>query len=264
MQDEAATSTASSSAALKTNHTSTLPPEHFAKLYAENGLEGGHVIKLGPRNDQAAREALAAWPDHLQVGGGITLDNAAEWLDPTRHARAGKIIVTSYLFPSAEFSMERLLALEKAVGREKLVVDLSCRRTRDAATAGAAASWKVAMNRWQDLTNFAIEPASLTSLAEHCSEFLVHAADVEGLCGGIDEQLVSTLGSWLGVYHRQRPGFGVTYAGGARHVGDMELVDQLSNGTVDLTFGSALDIFGGSGVSLVELVEWNEKAGEKA
>lgn len=252
---------------LQTNHTSPLPPAHFAKLYAQHGLTGGHVVKLGPRNDAAAREALAAWPGQLQVGGGITLDNALDWLgvgaegevgdvQALAGAGASKVIVTSWLFPAARFSPERLLALEKVVERERLVVDLSCRRV--AREAGSRPAWVVAMNRWQDLTDLAITPARLSELAEHCSEFLIHAADVEGLCGGIDTELVLLLGEWMQGYAATRPGFRVTYAGGARHLGDMQLVDRLSRGTVDLTFGSALDLFGGSGVALAELVEWNK------
>jgi phosphoribosylformimino-5-aminoimidazole carboxamide ribonucleotide (ProFAR) isomerase len=53
----------------------------FARLYREHGLEGGHVIKLGPGNDDAARDALRAWPGALQIGGGINDENAKEWLD---------------------------------------------------------------------------------------------------------------------------------------------------------------------------------------
>ncbi|KDN44920.1 Phosphoribosylformimino-5-aminoimidazole carboxamide ribotide isomerase [Tilletiaria anomala UBC 951] len=235
--------------ALRTNHTSTLPPSHFASLYRQHSLYGAHVIKLGPGNDASAKQALATWPGHLQVGGGINAANASEWLAKG----AAKVIVTSFLFPACNFSLDRLKEMEAAVGgRENLVVDVSCRRQ--------AGKWVVAMNKWQDLTDMQVDMASLDMLAEHCSEFLIHAADVEGLCGGIDEDLVRFLGQWLPTLHERtgRLDFVVTYAGGARHLGDMQLVDQLSNGTVDLTFGSALDIFGGSGVTMEELVRWNQ------
>ncbi len=250
---------------LRTNHTSTLPPSHFAELYRRHGLQGAHVIKLGPNNDRAAREALSAWPGGLQVGGGLNASNAAAWLDGTAdapEAKASKVIVTSHLFPACRFSHELLRAMERAAGgRERLVVDISCRKRADAAgEAQREARWVVAMNKWQDLTDLCVNPASLALLAAHCSEFLIHAADVEGLCQGIDEELVRALTEWMQPIWKERPDFVVTYAGGARHLGDMQLVDEISHGRIDVTFGSALDIFGGKGVTLKELVDWNQQA----
>ncbi|KAG2141700.1 Phosphoribosylformimino-5-aminoimidazole carboxamide ribotide isomerase [Suillus bovinus] len=210
---------------LKTNFVATQPPEYFAGKYRDNGLEGGHVIKLGPRNDEAARRALAEWRDHLQIGGGITADNAKEWLD----AGASKIIVTSYLFPGGNFNLERLLTISSLVGKDKLVVDVSCRRRGD--------KWFVAMNKWQDITTMEVNKENLDMLAQYCNEFLIHAADVEGLCQGIDEELVKKLGEWVTIP--------TTYAGGARSISDLETVNRLSAGQVDLTYGSSLDIFGG-------------------
>ncbi|KAK0526410.1 Enzyme that catalyzes the fourth step in the histidine pathway [Tilletia horrida] len=226
----------------RTNHVSAHPPAHFAKLYASHDMLGGHVIKLGPgsANDDAARQAVEAWPDRLQVGGGINAENAQSWID----AGAEKVIVTSYLFPDCKFSEERLRELSERVGKHRLVVDVSCRRRGD--------KWIVAMNRWQSLTDLEVNQESLQRLEQYCSEFLIHAADVEGLCQGIDEDLVRALGKWVTIQ--------TTYAGGARHLQDLELVDRLSEGKVDLTFGSALDIFGGSGVTLDELAQWNTKA----
>ena len=81
---------------------------------------------------------------------------------------------------------------------------------------------------------------------------LVHAADVEGKCEGIDERLVEFLGS-----HCPIP---VTYAGGARSFEDLATVDLLSEGKVDLTIGSALDIFGGMQVKYSDCVEWNQQS----
>ncbi|KIK48909.1 hypothetical protein CY34DRAFT_797702 [Suillus luteus UH-Slu-Lm8-n1] len=219
---------------LKTNFVATQPPEYFARKYRDNGLEGGHVIKLGPRNEEAARRALAEWRDHLQIGGGITADNAKEWLD----AGASKIIVTSYLFPSGDFDLERLQTISSLVGKDKLVVDVSCRRRGD--------KWFVAMNKWQDITTMEVNKENLDMLAQYCNEFLVHAADVEGLCQGIDEELVKKLGEWVTIP--------TTYAGGAKSISDLETVNKLSGGQVDLTYGSSLDIFGGA-VSFDELVK---------
>ncbi|KAG6919434.1 hypothetical protein DXG01_006317 [Tephrocybe rancida] len=202
---------------LKTNFVASQSPGDFARLYRDNKLEGGHVIKLGPRNDAAAREALQAWPGGLQIGGGINDQNAQEWID----AGAGKVIVTSYLFPDAKFSLERLKRVSSVVGKDKLVVDVSCRRRGD--------KWLVAMNKWQDITDTEVSEDSLQMLSEYCSEFLIHAADVEGLCQGIDEELVERLGQWVRIP--------TTYAGGAKDIGDLDLVQRLSGGRVDLTYG---------------------------
>ncbi|KAF9651152.1 Phosphoribosylformimino-5-aminoimidazole carboxamide ribotide isomerase [Thelephora ganbajun] len=219
---------------LETNFVASESPGYYARLYRKHGLEGGHVIKLGKGNDEAARDVLNAWPGGLQIGGGITEANARGWLD----AGASKIIVTSYLFPDAKFSLERLQKISSVVGKDRLVVDVSCRKRGD--------KWFVAMNRWQDITDTEVSRDCLDLLSEHCSEFLVHAADVEGLCQGIDEDLVTKLGEWVKVP--------TTYAGGAKDISDIDLVDRLSGGRVDLTYGSSLDIFGGSLVKFDELV----------
>ncbi|KAJ2893938.1 Enzyme that catalyzes the fourth step in the histidine pathway [Coemansia aciculifera] len=141
--------------------------------------------------------------------------------------------------------MARLAELSQRVGRDRLVVDLSCRRLKEDKT------WVVAMDRWQTLTDMRISADWLGKLAELCSEFLVHAADVEGLCEGIDRELVEALGRWSPVP--------VTYAGGASSVADLSLINDLSNGGVDLTIGSALDIFGGTLVKFADCVEWNAR-----
>lgn len=222
---------------LQTNFIASHRPGYFASLYRKDNLTGGHMIKLGPGNDAAAEEALAAWPDGLQIGGGITINNAISWLDKG----ASKVIVTSWLFPSGEFSMERLHQLSSLIGKEQLVIDLSCRRQKN--------SWFVAMNKWQTVTSLEISKEILHKMSQFASEFLVHAADVEGLCKGIDEDLVKALGQWS-----QIP---CTYAGGGKDISDLELVNRLSGGKVDLTFGSALDLFGGNGVRYADCVEWN-------
>jgi phosphoribosylformimino-5-aminoimidazole carboxamide ribotide isomerase len=221
----------------KVNFTAEHPAEWFAARYREDGLDGGHVIKLGPGNDDAARAALAAWPDGLHLGGAVTIDNAAAWIA----AGAQKVIVTSWLFPGKRYAPERLEALARAIGRERLVVDLSCRLRDD--------RWFVATDRWQTVTAVEIGPALLAAMARHCSEFLVHAADVEGLCRGIDEALVIALGRWSPLP--------CVYAGGGKDLADLQRVALLSDGRVDLTYGSALDLFGGSGVRYADCVTWN-------
>jgi phosphoribosylformimino-5-aminoimidazole carboxamide ribotide isomerase len=221
------------------NFVSDRSAAYFADRYREDELEGGHVIMLGAGNEGAAREALAAYPGGLQIGGGITAENAATWLD----AGASHVVVTSFLFDAqGALQTQRLERLVAAVGSERLVLDLSCR-------AQPAGGWVVAMNRWKTRTDLEVTAATLDSLAGSCAEFLVHAADVEGKCGGIDSQLVAMLGAWSGIP--------ITYAGGARALADLEEVDHLSRGSVDLTIGSALDIFGGSGVEYSDCVAFN-------
>ena len=223
------------------NFVSEHPAGWFAERFRGDHLTGGHVIKLGPGNDDAARQALAAWPGGLQIGGGIDADNAQEWLD----AGASHVIVTSALFDAeGKFLEDCLHSLVAKIGRARLVIDLSCRRTTD--------GWTVAMNRWQTLTDLEVDHATLDRLAPFCDEFLIHAADVEGLCGGIDAELVALLGNW-----GKRP---VTYAGGAATMADLSLVEQAGRGAVDVTVGSALDLFGGKGLCYQDLVEWNRRA----
>ncbi|KAI9878396.1 MAG: Enzyme that catalyzes the fourth step in the histidine pathway [Pleopsidium flavum] len=224
---------------LKTNHVSKLPASHFAKLYRDNGLAGAHVIMLGPDNQDAAKQALAEWPHGLQVGGGITDRNAKQWIE----FGAEKVIITSYLFPNARFSLDRLKDVHDALGddKDKLVIDLSCRRKGN--------SWYVAMNKWQTITDMEVNQESINLLQPWCSEFLIHAADNEGLQRGIDEELVHNLAQWCSIP--------VTYAGGGKCIEDLDKVESLSGGKVDLTIGSALDIFGGDGVKFQDCVKWN-------
>lgn len=223
----------------KENHVSVHGASWFAEKYRKDALSGGHVIQLGPGNEKAAREALAAFPGGLQIGGGIHPDNARDWLD----AGASHVIVTSYLFERDELSRDKLRRLASVVRPEELVIDLSCRRVGD--------EFFVATNRWQTVTRSRVDDELFSFLASHCSEFLVHAADVEGLCQGIDEDLVALLG-------RISP-HPCTYAGGARDLSDLETVDRLSESRIDLTFGSALDLFGGKGVRYADCVAWNRR-----
>ncbi len=225
------------------NFVAEQPAAWFADKYRHDQLTGGHVIKLGPGNDESARAALAAYEGGLQIGGGIDAGNARQWLD----AGASHVIVTSWVFDSdGQLSDARLRELVQAIGRERLVLDLSCRRQIN--TAGLP-TWQIAMNRWQTITNVAIVAETLDYLAQFAAEFLIHAADVEGLCQGIDEELVARLGRWSGLP--------MTYAGGVANMADIERVRDASGGAVDVTVGSALDLFGGSGVNYDELVRWN-------
>lgn len=222
-----------------TNFVSSYDAKHYAQLYQQHQLTGGHVIALGSGNKTEAISALSTWPQGLQFGGGINNENAAEFLK----AGASHLIVTSYLFEAGEFSWQRLETLKEECGKNRLVLDLSCRKTEG--------GWNIATDRWQTVTNTAVNAKNLQELASHCDEFLIHAADVEGLQSGIDKELVKLLGE-----HCTIP---VTYAGGARSLEDLNQVQSLSKGKVDLTIGSALDIFGGSGVTLDECITWNQQ-----
>lgn len=221
------------------NFVSDRSAADFARLYQRDGLTGGHVIQLGPGNESAARDALGAYPGGLQVGGGITFDNARSFLDDG----ASHVIVTSWVFRDGALDRDRLRALVAAIGRERLVLDLSCRK-RDG-------HYWVVTDRWQKFTDLSIGATVLEELAHHCAEFLVHAVDVEGLMQGIDTELVELLGEWSPIP--------LTYAGGAKSLADLERVTELGQGRVDLTIGSALDLFGGTGVRYADAVAFNRR-----
>ena len=225
------------SGGLKTNFVSDKSAAWFAELYKRDGLTGGHVIMLGPGNETEARAALAAFPGGLQIGGGVDANNARGWLD----AGASHVIVTSSVFREGRVDWERLAQLVKLIGKERLVLDLSCRVREE--------KYFVVTDRWQKFTDVTLSAATLETFAGSCAEFLIHAVDVEGLCHGIDGELVEQLGRWASIP--------VTYAGGANSLADLETVTRLGQGKVDLTIGSALDIFGGRGVRYADAVAFN-------
>ena len=253
-------------AGLRTNFVSNQPAAWFAELYKRDGLTGGHVIQLGSGNEAEARAALAAFPGGLQIGGGVNAQNARGWLD----AGASHVIVTSWVFREGRVDWARLDELVKAVGKSRLVLDLSCRKIvqspkskvqgQRTATAGFGhetldfGQYFVVTDRWQKFTELTITPENLKKLAGSCAEFLVHAVDVEGLCRGIDRELVGMLGRWTPIP--------ATYAGGANSLADLEDVTKLGQGKVDLTIGSALDIFGGNGVKYEDCVKFNRRQKE--
>lgn len=222
----------------QTNFVSDRPASWYAELYRKDDLRGGHVIQLGSRNETAAREALAGFPGGLQLGGGVNADNAAGWID----AGASHVIVTSWVFREGRLDADRLAMLVKTIGRERLVLDLSCRQ-RDG-------QYWVVTDRWQNFTEMTVNEATLKTLAASCAEYLVHAVDVEGQQTGIDLALVQTLAA-----HSPLP---VTYAGGANSLADLEAVQQASAGRVHLTIGSALDIFGGD-LKYTDCVAFNHR-----
>ncbi|HEY4417082.1 MAG TPA: phosphoribosylformimino-5-aminoimidazole carboxamide ribotide isomerase [Verrucomicrobiae bacterium] len=224
-------------AGLRTNFVSEKPAAWFAELYQRDQLRGGHVIMLGAGNEAEARSALAAYPGGLQIGGGINAQNARDWLD----AGASHVIVTSWVFRDGKVDFGRLDELVKIVGQDKLVLDLSCRQR--------AGNYFVVTDRWQKFTELEVSAATLQKFAGYCDEFLIHAVDVEGLCRGIDGELVAKLGRWSPIP--------ATYAGGANSLADLATVARIGAGKVQLTIGSALDIFGGNGVKYEDCVQFN-------
>jgi len=226
-----------------TNFEAEASAADFARRYKDDSLTGGHVISLGPGNEEAARSALRAFPGGLQMGGGVTPENASRYLD----AGASHVIVTSYVFTDGQIDMDRLESVIAAVGKSRLVLDLSCRRRRD--------DFWVVTDRWQNFTNVAVNRDTLAQLADKCDEFLVHGVDVEGKMHGIQEDLVEILGG-----HSPIP---VTYAGGAKEFADLDRVKELGGGRVDLTIGSALDLFGGD-IPYRDVVRWHHADQETA
>ena len=217
----------------QTNFQAQRPATWFADLYRRDHLTGGHVIQLGTGNGAAARSALKGWPGGLQLGGGVNADNARQWLD----AGASHVIVTSWVFSAGRIHMERLKRLSWLIGKQRLVLDLSCRKRGQA--------YLVATDRWQTFTEEAVTYALMDRLAAFCDEFLIHAVDVEGRCAGIETDLVAYLGHWSGLP--------ITYAGGISGQADIDRIEALGNGSIDFTVGSALDIFGGVGLRYDDL-----------
>ena len=220
----------------QTNFVAERPAQWFASRYREDGLTGGHVILLNPpasryfeKTRHQAMEALSAFPGGLQIGGGIRPENAEDYL----RAGASHVIVTSYVFAEGAIRWENLARLKETVGREKLVLDVSCRKRDD--------RYLIVTDRWQTFTDEEVTHELLDLLAEYCAEFLVHGVDVEGSCRGIDRELVKLLASWKkGVTHP------VTYAGGISSEKDIRILGEASGGRIDFTVGSALDLFGGT------------------
>ena len=217
---------------LKENFVSEQDAAFYAKMYQKDGVQGGHIILLNAKDSEyyeatkaQAMLALKAYPNGLQVGGGITAENAKEFLD----AGASHVIVTSYVFRDGRIDYERLEKLVEAVGKEHLVLDLSCRRRDD--------KYYIVTDRWQKFTEEVVTISLLNRLMEYCDEFLIHAVDVEGKSSGIETELVEILGSWGKIP--------VTYAGGVGSFEDLEQLKVLGQNRVNVTIGSALDLFGG-------------------
>lgn len=175
--------------------------------------------------EQAVR-ALNSYPMGLQAGGGITPENAMEFI----HAGASHVIVTSYVFRDGKVDTGHLKKISDAVSPKRLVIDLSCRK-KDG-------RYFIVTDRWQKFTQMVLSEETLDFFSGYCDEFLVHAVDVEGKAEGIEEEVAGILGNWGKKT--------MTYAGGIHSFQDLELLDKLGKGKVNATIGSALDIFGGN------------------
>ena len=215
------------------NFVSQMDGAFYANMYKKAGIRGGHIILLNPVTSEyyeatraQALLALHSYPGGLQLGGGITADNAARFIE----AGASHVIVTSYVFNNGRIDYNNLEKLVDAVGKSHLVLDLSCRKKDD--------SYYIVTDRWQKFTDEVITEELLDQLSQYCDEFLIHAVDVEGKAGGIEKELVSLLGNWGKIP--------LTYAGGVHSFEDLRLIKELGHNRVNVTIGSALDLFGGS------------------
>lgn len=215
------------------NFVSKKDAAFYANLYKEHNLTGGHVIilnKIGTKEYEASKEAafsaFSAYPNGLQIGGGITDLNAKEFID----AKASHVIVTSFLFEESVLSFEKMKRLKDAVGKEHIVFDLSCKKVGD--------KYFVTTNRWQTITKCEMNCDTLCKLDEFCDEFLIHAVDVEGKSNGPETDIIEILSGY--------DGNAITYAGGIHSYEDIETIKKYSKGKINVTVGSSLDIFGGN------------------
>ncbi|NLW33544.1 MAG: phosphoribosylformimino-5-aminoimidazole carboxamide ribotide isomerase [Fibrobacter sp.] len=223
---------------LITNFESDLAPSWYAKLYKKDQLSGGHVIMLGAGNEEAAIDALKAYPGGLQIGGGINPDNAAEFID----SGASHVVVTSFVFKDGIVHWDNLKKISKVTGKKRLVLDLSCTKNNGL--------YVIVTDRWQKMTSVSLCSQLFEKMSGFCDEFLIHATDFEGKKEGIDEELVSLLADLSPIQ--------ATYAGGVRSIDDLEKIKMAGRGKIDVTIGSALDLFGGS-LEYKKIVEWHRR-----
>lgn len=216
----------------KENFVSEVDSTYYANLYKANNIKGGHIILLNSKDSEyfettksEALKALMAYKGGLQIGGGVNCDNALEYIK----AGASHVIVTSYVFKNGKINYDNLNKIFNAVGKEYLVLDLSCRKKDD--------KYYIVTDRWQKFTDVCIDENIFYELSKYCDEFLVHAVDVEGKASGIEEEVAKILGRLENIK--------VTYAGGISSFADLDILKELGNGKIDFTIGSALDIFGG-------------------
>ena len=214
------------------NYVSDMQAADYAALYRKKGLRGGHIILLNSKDSkfyeadlEQARGALSEWPEALQIGGGVTAENARQFIE----MGASHVIVTSYVFSDGLIRYDRLQKLADAVGKEHLVLDVSCRKREE--------QYFIVTDRWQKFTKQPLEKELFRKLSRYCDEFLVHAVNVEGTGMGVDEELLTLLADETEVP--------ITYAGGIGSMADIEKIKNIGRGSVNFTVGSALDLLGG-------------------
>ncbi len=217
----------------KENFVANQDASFYARLYKKSKIKGGHIILLNKadtpyykENVAQAKKALLEYPGGLQIGGGITAENAKDFLN----MGASHVVVTSYVFRDGRIDYERLKNLIHIVGKERLVLDLSCRKKSD--------QYYIVTDRWQKFTKEIISKDTIEKLQDYADEFLIHAVDVEGRANGVEKALVSMLGEYASIP--------ITYAGGVGSYEDIEIIRQLGKDRLNVTIGSALDLFGGS------------------
>ena len=228
-----------------TNYVSEHGAAYFGRLYRNCNIPGGHIILLNKAGTKEyledireASDAMKEYPGGFMIGGGITVENATEFIE----LGASHVIVTSYVFRDGMIDYDRLNALVEKVGKNKLVLDLSCRKKGD--------DYYIVTDRWQNFTDVKVCHETLDELTEYADEFLIHGVDVEGKKSGVDRDLLEILGSWEGSVP-------ITYAGGVASFDDMDTVREIGKGHIDVTIGSALSIFGGD-MDFQEVVDYRE------
>lgn len=216
----------------KENFVSEKEAGYFATLYKNDGLKGGHIIILNATDSEffkaskeQALKALNAYPKGMQIGGGVNDKNAKGYID----AGASHVIVTSFVFKDGKVNYENLNKLVDAVGKEHIVLDLSCRKKDE--------NYYIVTDRWQKFTDEKVSVELLEKLSDYCDEFLIHGVDVEGKGGGMEEELVKILADYNKVP--------ITYAGGIAAMEQIRHFEKISEGRLDFTIGSAIDLFGG-------------------
>ncbi len=216
----------------KENFVATKNADFYANLYKEHNLSGGHIIILNDKSSEyfeaSQNQALLAinnYKNNLQIGGGVNNENASFYLEKG----ASHVIVTSFVFKNGEINMGNLDKLVSETGKEKLVLDLSCRKKDD--------EYFIVTDRWQNFTNVALNSKTIAELSSYCDEFLIHAVDVEGKGLGIDSKLLEIMAE-----NMVKP---ITYAGGIHNFSDIEIIREKGKSRIDFTVGSALDLFGG-------------------
>lgn len=229
----------------KENFIAAQDADEFALLYKKHMLFGGHIILLNKEGTEyyeatkaQAMKALSAFEGGMQIGGGINDTNAGEFIK----AGASHVIVTSFVFRNGQIQFENLEKISRAVGKEHLVLDLSCRMKNG--------EYIIVTDRWQKDTDFVLNHENLDILASYSDEFLIHAVDVEGKMGGIDRNLAEILGSWSKIP--------ITYAGGVHNFYDLNELYDAGSGRLDVTIGSALSLFGGP-MDFEEVIKYCKK-----